>query len=632
MEFDALVAALILDARWSAAEVDKTNEGLEVRRGKARVLLVSGERIVDEPELAARAVRGDFGLLLLGDAPPGLKDLLKPGSAVAVLDDGADGDQAFLAIDGLLERVELKQSAANNVAQLSRYRYELDELVTIARALTQERDIDRLLGLILEKSRYITNADAGSIYVIERQGAESSTASLRFKLSQNDSVSFASHEYTLPVSLHSIAGAAASIKQPINTPDVYALDASKPYTFDRRFDERTGYRSVSMLTVPLISAQDEVIGVIQLINRKLDPDVKLVGPEACALGVTPFDARSEELAITLAAQAGIALENALLYAEIRKIFEGFVRASVQAIEQRDPTTSGHSQRVSLFSCGLAQQVDRMDRGPYRDTYFSSGDLQELEYASLLHDFGKIGVREEVLVKAKKLYPHQAEAIRARIGYVIKSAETELLQQKLGSGPEERAALEALDQAFERRRAELFEAWKAIEAANEPSVLLQGNFSRIAELGKLRYQTFDGEWRSLLEDDEVIALQIPRGSLSASEYDQIRAHVVHTHDFLSKIPWGKSMAKLPLIAGAHHERIDGSGYPHGLRGDQIPVQSKIMAIADVYDALTAHDRPYKRALPVERAFAILDDEVKAGHFDAVLVSLFREAGVYKITQP
>jgi HD-GYP domain-containing protein (c-di-GMP phosphodiesterase class II) len=430
-----------------------------------------------------------------------------------------------------------------------------------------------------------------------------------------------SGDFSVPLSLRSLAGAAALIKQPINTPDVYALDPSKPYTFDGSFDARTGYQTRSMLTVPLISAQDEVIGVIQLINRKV------------ASVVTAFDARSEELVLTLAAQAGIALENALLYAEIRNIFEGFVRASVQAIEQRDPTTSGHSQRVSIFSCALAEQVDRIDHGPYKDARFSQRDMQELEYAALLHDFGKIGVREEVLVKAKKLYPHQAEAIRARIGYAIKSAEVERLTERLrANGPTQPAYLESLDRAFEERRHELLEAWRAIEVANEPSVLRQGDFTRIAELGRMHFEDFDGTRRPLLEPDEVIALQILRGSLSPTEYDQIRSHVVHTHNFLSKIPWGKSMAKLPLIAGAHHERIDGSGYPHGWRGDRIPVQSKIMAIADVYDALTAHDRPYKRALPSQRAFEILEAEVRDGHFDAELVRLFRDAKIYKSAPP
>ncbi|HEX7477250.1 MAG TPA: HD domain-containing phosphohydrolase [Polyangiales bacterium] len=631
VNLDALQSELQADARWSEAELRRMPEGLEVQRGRARVLLIEGECVLSEPALLERAVRGDFGLLIVGAAPAGLKEMLKPGSTVAVLDDGADGDQAFLAIDGLLERVELKQSAATRVKELSRYRYELDELVTIARALTQERDIDKLLGLILEKSRYITGADAGSLYVLEPEPSGDAPLRLRFKLSQNDSVQFASREFTIPVSTRSIAGAAALIKQPINIADVYALDPSKPYKFDESFDKRVGYRSVSMLTMPMISAEDEVIGVIQLINRKVDPRGKLQTPEDFQRGVLPFDARSEELLTTLAAQAGIALENALLYEEIRTIFEGFVRASVQAIEQRDPTTSGHSLRVSVLSCALAEKVDASVAGPYGETRFSRRDLQELQYASLLHDFGKIGVREQVLVKAKKLYPHQSSSIRARIEFAIKTAENATLSRKLALVQQgaDGAALLALDAELERCKAELLAAWQTIEKANEPTVLKEGDFSRIAEIGALSYLAFDGQPTRLLSEDEVIALQIPRGSLSPTEYDEIRSHVVHTYNFLSKIPWGKSMAQVPIIAGAHHERLNGTGYPRGATSVAIPVQSKIMTIADIYDALTARDRPYKRALPVEKALEILSFEVKDGHLDADLVQIFREAEVFKV---
>jgi HD-GYP domain-containing protein (c-di-GMP phosphodiesterase class II) len=630
MELEALRRLLAADPRWADAELRDASEGhgLELLRGRARVLLIDGRQMLDA-DLVERAVRGDFGLLVIGAAPQGLKELLKPGSTVSVLDDGADGDQAFLAIDGLLERVELKQSAATRVKELSRYRYELDELVTIARALTQERDIDKLLGLILEKSRFITGADAGSIYVLESAPGDAPPM-LRFKLSQNDSVTFQSSEFTIPVSTKSIAGAAALIKQPIMIADVYALDPSKPYTFARSFDERVGYRSVSMLTVPMISAEDEVIGVIQLINKKADPRSKLVSPEDFERNVVPFDARSEELLTTLASQAGIALENALLYAEIRTIFEGFVRASVQAIEQRDPTTSGHSLRVSVLSCALAERVDGVGDGPYGNVKFSRRDLQELQYASLLHDFGKIGVREQVLVKAKKLYPHQAESIRARIEYAIKSSEASALARRIelmqaGAGARE---LVELDEQLAAHRSQLLAAWDTINKANEPTVLKEGDFSRIAEIGALTYPDFEGVARRLLSEDEVIALQIPRGSLSPNEYDEIRSHVVHTYNFLSKIPWGKSMAQVPKIAGAHHERINGTGYPRGVSGEQIPVQSKIMTIADIYDALTARDRPYKRALPAERALEILHLEMKDGHLDPTLVEIFRSAKVYE----
>ena len=503
-------------------------------------------------------------------------------------------------------------------------------LLEIARSLSRERDIDRLLGLILEKSRYVTGADAGSIYVVEGEPSDEDGQRLRFKLSQNDSIQYESSEFTIRATNNSIAGAAVIARQPINIADVYQLDDSVPYRFDPSFDQRMGYRTVSMLTMPMISAEEEVIGVIQLINRKTEPGAKLRTGEDFERKIAAFDGQSEELLGAIAAQAGIALENALLYGEIRTIFEGFVRASVSAIEQRDPTTSGHSQRVSVLSRGLAERIDGIDRGPYADASFSRRDLQELEYAALLHDFGKIGVREQVLVKAKKLYPYEREAIAGRVAYALKTAEADLLRDKLalierGAGS---AQIAALEQAYAVRQGALLEAWSVIERADEPTVLSEGDFSRIAEVGAIAFQDARGQQRSLLTDSEVIALKITRGSLSPSEIDEIRSHVLHTYNFLTKIPWGNTMKRIPEIARAHHEKLDGTGYPLGMQEHEIPLLSKIMAVADIYDALTAADRPYKKALSADRALAILDKEVQDRHLDGELVRVFREAKVFK----
>jgi HD-GYP domain-containing protein (c-di-GMP phosphodiesterase class II) len=506
----------------------------------------------------------------------------------------------------------------------------LAALVEIARAITRERDIDRLLGLILEKSRLVTGADAGSIYVVEGEARDPRGQSLHFKLSQNESISYEARQFAIPVSKSSIAGAAALTRQPINIADVYEIGDDVPYGFDRSFDQRMGYRTVSMLTVPMISAEDEVIGVIQLINKKRNPSSRLQASEDFLQQAIPFDAQSEELLLALAAQAGIALENALLYQEIRTIFEGFVRASVQAIEQRDPTTSGHSQRVSVLSCLLAEKVDVTGSGVFRDAHFSRRDLQELKYAALLHDFGKIGVREQVLVKAKKLYPHEREAIRVRIELARCEAELNLARDKLASIEQNAGKVELgrLEQQYEERRVLLADAWELIERANEPTVLREGDFSRIREIGELSYLDADGQRRSLLTEAEMVALQITRGSLCPSELDEIRSHVDHTYNFLTKIPWGKSMRRIPEIARAHHEKLNGTGYPLGMPAAAIPLQSKIMTVADIYDALTAADRPYKKALPHERALQILDFEVRDGHLDRELVRIFCEAEVYK----
>ncbi len=629
---DAWADALSGSPLFRGAELRVDRDELELSRGTARLLLRACDAVTEPAALPDLLAQGDVALLLIGEPPPWLLLVPLDHAPVALLPADAAPQALCLTAHGLLERTELRRHAIDRIEQLARYRYERGELVEIARAISRERDIERLLGLILEKSRYVTGADAGSIYVIEGEPGDPGGRRLLFKLSQNDSMSYEARSFEMPVSKSSIAGAAVVTRQPINIADVYELGAGVPYGFDRSFDQRMGYRTASMLAVPMISAEDEVIGVIQLINKKRNPRAKLHAPEDFEREAIAFDARSEELSLALAAQAGIALENALLYGEIRTIFEGFVRASVQAIEQRDPTTSGHSQRVSVLSCRLAETLDRVDQGPFAGARFSRRDLQELKYASLLHDFGKIGVREQVLVKAKKLYPHEREAIRARVDYALRTAEAEALRARLeliaqGAGQSD---FDRADLQYKQYRTRLLEAWELVERANEPSVLSEGDFSRIAEIAAITYPDAAGEPRRLLSETEVVALKITRGSLSPTEVEEIRSHVVHTYNFLTKIPWGKSMRRVPEIARAHHEKLNGTGYPRGVGDAEIPLQSKIMTVADIYDALTASDRPYKRALASERALQILQFEVKDGNLDAELVRIFREAGVYRMS--
>jgi response regulator RpfG family c-di-GMP phosphodiesterase len=315
--------------------------------------------------------------------------------------------------------------------------------------------------------------------------------------------------------------------------------------------------------------------------------------------------------------------------EIRRIFEGFVHASVEAIEQRDPTTSGHSRRVSQLTVGLARAVERVEAGPYRDVVFSEDDLRELEYASLLHDFGKIGVREQVLVKAKKLYPAETVLVRQRIDLALRSLQVEILSRKLELlARGEKAAAAALDEELAARTAQLRDAWKTIECANEPTVLKQGDFAKIDALAGITYVDADGVRQPLLDPAEITSLRVARGSLTAEEVEEIQSHVRHTYDFLSTIPWGNHFRRVPIIAGAHHEKLNGTGYPSRLRSEEIPLQSKLMSIADIFDALTASDRPYKRAVPVDKALDILGFEVKDKHIDEDLVRIFCEARVWE----
>jgi HD-GYP domain-containing protein (c-di-GMP phosphodiesterase class II) len=333
----------------------------------------------------------------------------------------------------------------------------------------------------------------------------------------------------------------------------------------------------------------------------------------------------------VAAQAAVSLENALLYTEISNVFEGFVKASVEAIESRDPTTSGHSRRVANYTVSLAKIVHDTHSGPFKAAVFTSDDLRELEYASLLHDFGKIGVREKVLVKAKKLYDEDLVKIRTRFDYIAKCIEAEGWAKKCdalerGASKEDVARIE---QETISRRSRLEQYYATVTAANEPTVLASGEHAMLEQLAGETFQAIDGSVRTYLDEVEMDSLRIPRGSLTATEFDEIRSHVVHTVRFLSRIPWGKRFRRIPLIAGAHHERLNGTGYPKRLRGEEIPLQSKMMAVSDVYDALTASDRPYKKAVPVERALDILDISVAEGHLDGELVRIFREARVWEM---
>lgn len=579
---------------------------------------------------ADRLAAHEARLLLLG-APthPDLGLALNHGVA-ALLSPEPSADELAVALHGAFELMDLKARSESRGKWLNRYRYELGELIEIARALTTEREIDKLLGLILEKARFVTAADAGSLYVVEGDEPDLARKSLHFKLSQNESLSFDSREFVMPINTRSMAGYVALEKTTLRIADVYDMPAGSPFGFDRSFDQKVGYRSKSMLVTPLTSSKGEVIGVLQLINKKREQTLRLLTSDDVERHVVSFDERSAELVQTVAAQAGIALENAILYEEIRSIFEGFVRASVDAIEARDPTTSGHSRRVADLTVNLAVAVERTITGPYAGAEFAREDLRELEYASLLHDFGKIGVREHVLCKAKKLYPHALTLVRQRFDFIARTIEADVLARKLAAiargAPA--SALADLDAELAERLLELDASAAVIEHANEPSVLAAGDFQRIEQLGRQVYTLRDGSVAPLLSEEEVRALSVMRGSLTSQEYDEIRSHVVHTYRFLSQIPWGKTFSRVAVIAGSHHERLNGTGYPNRLRAEEIPLQSKMMSISDIFDALTASDRPYKRAVPIDKALDILGYEVKDGHVDGDLVRIFTEARVWE----
>jgi hypothetical protein len=376
------------------------------------------------------------------------------------------------------------------------------ELNRVGVALSAERDAMRLLELIVTTSRELTQSDAASLYLAEPDGAGGTR--LRFKFAQNYSVNVPLAEFTIPISPASIAGFVAETGYPLGIEDVYELPPEAPYGFNRSFDLTIGYRTRSMLVVPLLDAAQTVLGVLQLINHKTSPTARITDSESASRWVTPYPAEMASVAASLGSQAAVALENSLLYQDIRNLFEGFVRASVTAIEQRDPTTSGHSERVADLTVGLAELVDRADSGRYRDVRFSRDQLTEVRYASLLHDFGKVGVREHVLVKAKKLYPHQLELLRWRFDSYRKSVQLEAARRSLETGAVGQDA-ELID-----RLADIDRMWETILRSNEPTVLAEGSSDQLAEIARQTVPFGDGE-TPLLTAEEVRALSVPRGS-------------------------------------------------------------------------------------------------------------------------
>ena len=502
-------------------------------------------------------------------------------------------------------------------------RRELQELNEIGVGLSAERDTDALLSLILTKARAITHSDAGSLYVVE--DAADGTARLRFKLAQNDSVRVPFTEFTLPIDDASVAGYVALTGVVLQLDDAYVLPPGSPFRVNRDFDERSGYRTKSMLVVPMTTPQGKVIGALQLINCKRDSAAVFATPADALAQVMPYPRRFRDLAASLASQAAVALENSRLYQSIQALFEGFVQASVTAIESRDPTTSGHSFRVADFTVALATAVDR-DGGPFRDVRFSADEMKEIRYASLLHDFGKVGVREEVLVKAKKLPVGQLDIIRQRGEIIRRGIELLHARRKMDwlllhgrEGFADRSA--EWDAELTAALADIDQHLKAVAAANEPTVMPDDVSASIRDLAVHAYPDHLGDSLTLITPDEARILAIPRGSLTAEEYEQIQSHVVHTYQFLRQIPWTKELRRVPEIARSHHEKLNGGGYPDGWRAPDISVQTRMMTISDIFDALTSRDRPYKPAVPVERALDILGQERKAGALDGDLLQIF-----------
>lgn len=538
--------------------------------------------------------------------------------------------------DNAVDHMHLVQTRREANDKLALANSEISELNLIGAALSGVHETDELLELILTKCREITRADAGSLYLVEelRPAATNGRSHkvLRCTLAQNDSVRVAVREATLPISESSIAGYVAQHGRMVMIEDAYILESWVPYAVNKQFDHESGYRTKSILAVPMMNAKNEIVGVVQLINAKRNYRARLQLENDFVEQVVPFATRQMEIVSSLASQAAVAYENNHLYENIHRLFEGFVKAAVGAIEQRDPATSGHSFRVANMTVALAEAVNR-DEKAFRSVKFSRAEMKEIRYASLLHDFGKVGVREEVLVKARKLYPAQLEIILGRFALARRTAQADSSVRKLqylqqNGRTDFLQRQEQFDRELEAELAELDRMVDFIRQANEPSVLPEGSFDILNEIAGRQFRGPDGAMQPLLTTAEVRLLSIRQGSLDENERAEVKSHVEHTYNFLKQIPWTREIRNVPEIARGHHEKLNGQGYPAGLHAAEIRLPTRLMTIADVFDALAAADRPYKESVSVGHALQILGQMAGRGEIDRDVYDLFVREKVYE----
>lgn len=515
---------------------------------------------------------------------------------------------------------------------------DFNSLLEVGLTLSTEKDPKRIMDFILQKMLEITEADGASIYLVEKIKENSGwVEKLRFNKTTNRHSKPVNTNRLLDINTDSVAGYVALSGKSIRERDVYLLPEDSPFKFLKTFDEESKYRTKSVLAVPIRNAQGKILGVLQLVNKLRAEFIQenkkwKKPPEKAIIAFSDYDVK---LMQGFASQAAVALDNAKLTINIHNLFESFVKASVTAIEARDPSTSGHSDRVADLTVSFAQAVDQMSSGPFAKVRFNETQFRELRYAALLHDFGKIGVRENVLLKAKKLFPQELETIMLRLQSLELKNETQIwkhLVRELMQGIQEGAnfdlknLMKETEHSIQRFNQKIHFVREKILQANEPQIL-SDDFN-IDKLLTWLSRMSDQLGQTVLTLEESKRLSIGRGTLSAAERKEIESHVSHTYTFLSQIAWTEDLEGVPHIAHCHHEKMDGTGYPRGIKGEEIPIQARMMTISDIYDALTAMDRPYKKAVTTERALDILHLEAKEGKLDTELLKVFVEAQVFQ----
>ncbi|MCL2026235.1 MAG: GAF domain-containing protein [Leptospirales bacterium] len=538
-------------------------------------------------------------------------------------------NKAFKTMEALLHSHENERKTAIMLENMKR---DQDDLINIGRFLSIEKDPQKLLSLILYLSKKITGADAGSIYLVEKD--ENGEKRLRFKVSETFGRNIALTEFVMPLNEKSIAGYVGVTAKVLNIPDVYRVDElNLGLTHNTSYDENNDYITRSMLVVPMLNYIDEVIGIIQLINSKEDNTqaydgntafkVRLDTKEDFDRYVVPFNEKYNELLQAIASQAAIAIENNMMMIQIQTQFEEFVKASVNAVEARDPATSGHSFRVAAICVALAKAVNEIREGYLGVFNFNDTELKELEFAAILHDFGKVYIDLNIFQKEKKLFPKDMESLMMRLDYFYRCVELSSFTN--GGKPENQPMLEKIKNIKEK-----------IKYLNEPNVLdasyddIVEDIIKEAEAIPCYYP--DGHLVNIFTESDKENLNIKRGTLNLEERKEIETHVIHTYNFVKRIPWPPGYENIPEIAVRHHEKLNGEGYPDGLKGrDSTMLQARIMAIADIYDALASSDRPYKKSVPRDKIMQILREEANNGVLDPDLVDVFINKKIYTVLE-
>ena len=503
---------------------------------------------------------------------------------------------------------------------------QIKKMSDIGRALSGVQDLNTLLEMIVDQARNFTNADAGTLYIVEDN-------TLRFQIVQNDSLKIRMGGKSgesipfPPVELkESNVSAFVALKGvSVNIPDVYHTDLFD-FTGPKKFDQSTGYRSKSMLVVPLRNHENDVIGVLQLLNA-----TNPISNEVIA-----FSQDYENLSESLASQAAVSITNAKLIANMTELFEAFVKVMATAIDEKSPVTGGHIRRVAELTLTMAEVIHDLDEGHFKDKTFSPDQMYELRIAAYMHDIGKVTSPVEIVEKAKKLQTifDRIQYVRLRMAYISQKIKLEGQEAKIkilqnGSSPEK---LNSIEKETLEKLIEIEEILRFINKCNEPGEFLDDEILvRLKEVSEKTYIDDAGEQQPFLTADELVNLSIRRGSITEKERQKMQGHAAVTLKMLKQIPFTKKLKNIPDFAGAHHEFLNGKGYPLGLKGDEISFEGRLMAVTDIAEALTASDRPYKKAMPLETVYRILRSMVEGGELDPNLVELFIEKEVYKIYQ-